>query len=177
MKITKVCCQGCGADLQVDEDVRYVTCNYCHARLEVVHDPSVTHTRLMEKLEKTTDQMAANLKVIALQNDLERLDREWSGSRENFMMTGRNGSRSVPTRTGSVAGGIIGLVFIVIWIGLAASSGAPGPFVLFGVVIGAFIMVNMVRGTVKATDFEGAESTYRQRRAEIVRELEEARRQ
>lgn len=47
MKITKVCCQGCGADLEVDEEIRFVNCNYCGAKLEVVHDATTTHTRLL----------------------------------------------------------------------------------------------------------------------------------
>ena len=55
MKVTKACCQGCGADLQIDETIRFVTCNYCNARLEVVHDTTVTHTRQLDKIEKTTD--------------------------------------------------------------------------------------------------------------------------
>jgi hypothetical protein len=44
MTVTKVCCQSCGADLQIDESIRYVTCNYCNSVLEVVHGASVTHT-------------------------------------------------------------------------------------------------------------------------------------
>ena len=36
MKTRRVCCQGCGANLEVDETIRFVTCNYCDARLEVV---------------------------------------------------------------------------------------------------------------------------------------------
>ncbi|MGL5018396.1 MAG: hypothetical protein ACRDBP_09700, partial [Luteolibacter sp.] len=91
MKVTKVCCQGCGADLQIDESIRYVTCNYCNARLEVVHDPSVTHTRQLDKIERTTDRLADNLKVIELQNDLERLDREWDNQRQGYLVRGKNG--------------------------------------------------------------------------------------
>lgn len=175
MKITKVCCQGCGADLEVDETVRFVTCNYCHARLEVVHDPSVTHTRLMERLEKTTERMAGNLRVIELQNDLERLDREWAHSKESFMVTGKNGHRSLPTRTGSAAGGVFGVIFGILWIGFAASMGAPAPFLLFGVVFVAFIIFGSVRSASKAGGFQSAESDYQQRRSELIRRIDDAR--
>lgn len=176
MKITKVCCQGCGADLEVDETVRYVTCNYCHARLEVVHDPSVTHTRLMEKLEKTTDRMAENLKVIELQNDLERLDREWSSHRESFMVTGKDGHRSLPTHGGSVIGGVIGVAFGIFWIGMAASIGAPAPMVIFGVVFVGFIIFKSISGTAKAGEHQSAESDYQSRRDRLARQIDESRR-
>lgn len=33
MKVTEVCCHGCGAALQIDESIRYITCNYCNTRL------------------------------------------------------------------------------------------------------------------------------------------------
>jgi hypothetical protein len=177
MKITKVCCQGCGADLQVDETVRYVTCNYCHARLEVVHDPSVTHTRLMEKLEKTTERMAENLRVIELQNDLERMDREWDQRRENFMVTGKHGQRSLPTSAGSVVGGVFAAVFGVIWIGAAGSMGAPLPFVLFGVVFVGFAIFNAVNGASRANAHQSAEASYRRQRGELIRRIEAARRE
>lgn len=65
MKVTRVCCQGCGADLQVDETIRFVTCNYCGAKLEVVHGESVTHTKQLDRIERTTDLLASNLKVIS----------------------------------------------------------------------------------------------------------------
>ena len=176
MKITKVCCQGCGADLQVDESVRYVTCNYCHARLEVVHDPSVTHTRLMEKLEKNTERMADNLRVIELQNELARMDREWELRRESFMVTGKHGHRSLPSTAGSAIGGVIVAVFGVIWIGAAASMGAPAPFVLFGLVFVGFAIFNAVNGASKANAHQSAEADHDSQRAELIRRIEVARR-
>src|SRR6478752_3378335 len=103
MNVTKVCCQGCGADLQIDEGLRYVTCNYCHCRLEVVHDATVTHTRQLDKIERTTEQLANNLKVIELQNDLERLDREWDSQRESLLVRNKHGRVSEPSSAGSLA--------------------------------------------------------------------------
>ena len=54
MNVKKLCCQGCGSDLVVDEGIRFVTCNYCGARLEIVHDATTTHSRLLDKIEKRT---------------------------------------------------------------------------------------------------------------------------
>ena len=76
MNVRKLCCQGCGADLEVDDSIRFVNCNYCGARLEIVRDASTTHSRLLDKIERRTGEMAGELKIIRLQNDLEQLDRE-----------------------------------------------------------------------------------------------------
>ena len=69
MTITGACCQGCGADLEVDESIRYVTCHACHARLEVVHDTSVTHTRQLADITHNTGEMAGKIQLLELQNE------------------------------------------------------------------------------------------------------------
>ncbi|MFC7336340.1 hypothetical protein ACFQY0_04055 [Haloferula chungangensis] len=176
MKITKVCCQGCGADLEVDEAIRFVNCNYCGAKLEVIHDATTTHTRLLEKLERQTGEMAEDLKVIRLQNDLEKLDREWDREMQGFMVTGKNGERSIPSAGGSVVGGGVAIVFGVIWMSIAGSIGAPGPFVLFGLVFIGFAFFGMVNGATKANRYQGAQRQMEARRRALIGEIERAKR-
>lgn len=175
MKVTKVCCQGCGADLQIDETVRYVTCNYCHTRLEVVHDETVTHTRLLDKIERTTDRMADNLKVIELQNDLERLDREWEGLRSGLMVRSKNGHVSEPSTVGSVVGGVVVIGFGIVWITFATSMGAPGFFPLFGLVVIGFAAFGMISGASKASAFQRGRQRYEAERQHLVSRLENER--
>lgn len=174
MKVTKVCCQGCGADLEVDEAIRFVNCNYCGAKLEVVHDATTTHTRLLEKLEKQTGEMAEDLKVIRLQNDLEKLDREWDRETQGFMVTGKNGQRSIPSAGGSMVGGGIAVVFGVIWMGFAGSMGAPTPFVLFGLVFIGVALFGMISGSTKATNYQNARVRMEERRRKLAAEIEKA---
>ena len=182
MKITKVCCQGCGADLQVDENVRYVTCNYCHARLEVVHDTSVTHTRLMEQIHESTQRMAGNLGVIELQNDLERLDREWEQQKEGYMVRGKNGNRYLPSAGGSIFQGAITIVFGIFWMSATSGffdRGAPGVFSifpLFGLLIIGGGIYTIFSGSSKASAHQAAEQDFQQQRARLIRQIEEARR-
>lgn len=175
MKVTKVCCQGCGADLQIDESIRYVTCNYCHCRLEVVHDATVTHTRQLDKIERTTEQVANNLKVIELQNDLERLDREWESQRGNLLVRGKNGHVSEPSSVGSMIGGMIAIVFGIFWISMASSIGASGFFPLFGLVFIGFAVFSMITGTSKAGTYKSRQSEYEQRRQALISRLERER--
>lgn len=175
MKVTKVCCQGCGADLQIDESIRFVTCNYCNARLEVVHDPTVTHTRQLDKIERTTDRLAGNMKVIELQNDLERLDREWENQRSSLLVRGKDGHVSEPSSTGSMVGGIIMIVFGVFWIGMASSIGAPSLLPLFGLVFIGVAIFSMLNGITKAGAYQSKFSDYDGKRQRLVARLEQER--
>ena len=168
-EIVKLACQGCGANLEVAEGIRFVTCNFCASKLEVVRDESVTHTRLLKDI-------ADNLKVIEVQNDLEQLDREWEGQREGFKVFRRNGTRALPNARGSVVGGVVGIGFGILWIAVASQAGAPGFFPLIGLVFVALAASSMVSSTRRASAFSAARSDYEARRAELVTKLESLRR-
>jgi hypothetical protein len=168
MKVTKVCCQGCGADLQIDESIRFVTCNYCNARLEVVHDETVTHTKQLDKIERTTVELANNLKVIKLQNDLERLDREWDNQRNGLLVRSKDGSLSEPSSVGSMVGGVVVIVFGIFWTVTAAGMGAPGFFPLFGLVFIGFAVFGMISGASKASQYRSEQAVYQGRRDALI---------
>ena len=176
MKITKVCCQGCGADLEVDESIRYVTCNYCHARLEVVHDASVTHTRQLADIARNTGEMADRIKLLELQNDLERLDREWTSQRETLMVRNKEGHSSVPSSAGSIIGGIFVVAFGLIWIMFTMSMGAPGFFPLFGLFFVGFAIFSMVNGANKASTYQNLQAEHGTKRKALVDRIERERR-
>lgn len=174
MKVKRVCCQGCGADLQVDETVRFVTCNYCHARLEIVHDSTVTHSRLLEDLGRSTRRMEGNLRVIELQNDLERLDREWEHRRQSLMIRNKDGHPHVPTQAGAVAGGVFAVIAGVVFFGFSTTF--HGPVVLFALAFIVFVMFSLFRGVSKASAYRDAEADFSQRRSDLARRIERARR-
>ena len=172
MSVKKVCCQGCGADLDVSEGLRYVTCNFCGASLEIIHDRTTTHSRVLEKLEKQSAEMAGDLKVIKLQNELERIDREWAGERANYLVKDKDGHRHEPSVAGSVIGGGVAIVFGVIWMVFAASMGAPGFFPLFGLVFIGFALFGMINSTSKAGKLQNQREQYERKREKVLRELE-----
>lgn len=177
-RVTKVCCQGCGADLEVNEAVRFVTCNFCGSRLEVVHDTTTTHTRLLDAIHRTTTEMAGNLRVIELQNDLELLDRNWDRYREACLSRGKDGELAEPNLAmaqvigvGSfVLGGLILLFCLFNWNGGKAAYGLiwVTGFVVFGT-------YHLTMGSEKARSFEGAKLSYSMRRAALLRAIQEAR--
>ncbi len=176
MKVTKVCCQGCGADLQIDETIRFVTCNYCNARLEIVHDATVTHTRQLDKIERTTHQLANNLKVIELQNDLERLDREWTHDRNGFLSRDKNGNLSEPSAIGSIIIGMVVIIFGIFFIGTAMSHGAPSFQPMFGLAFIGMAVFGIIRGTTNAGNYRTRLNDYETQRHTLISRIERERR-
>ncbi|MFD0895663.1 hypothetical protein KBB96_01680 [Luteolibacter ambystomatis] len=173
-QVIKLCCQGCGADLEVSEEVRFLTCNYCHSKLEVVRDVTSTHTRVLEKLERATDQIVGNLKVIELQNDLERLDREWESTRQSLLIRGQNGGLYKPSILAAVIGGgapiIGGIVFATF-----AGRHTMGWFPLIGIVFSCFGFINLATGLSKASAFQNKQAEYERLREQVVRLIERER--
>ena len=175
MKVTKICCQGCGADLQIDETIRFVTCNYCNARLEIVHDATVTHTRQLDQIARTTHQLANNLQVIELQNDLERLDREWSQDRDGFLTRDKAGNLSEPSAIGSIIMGTLVIVFGLVFIGTAMASGAPAFFLVFGLGFIGLAVFGIMRGTTQAGNYRIRMEDYESRRHALLSRIKRER--
>lgn len=174
MSVRKLCCQGCGADLEVDESIRFVSCNYCGARLEIIRDASTTHSKLLDQIERRTGEMAGDLKVIRLQNELEQLDREWSSERAKFLVTNKRGEVSEPSPVGAMIGGLIAVIFGIFWMVSAASMGAPGIFPLFGLVFVGFAVFGMISSVNKSSSLKNGVSDYQSKRSRILAEIENA---
>ncbi len=171
-RIVNVNCNHCGASLDIDEQTRFVTCSYCHSRLAVQHTGSATFTSVLDKIEQNTGQIADNLKVIELQNDLSQLDREWQNSRDELMVTGRRGSQNAPSTAGGLVSIFVGLIGGGVWTALAASIGAPSLVILFGII---FIVIGVAGGIVslsKADQLETARAAYESRRQHLLSALE-----
>lgn len=174
MKVTKVCCQGCGADLDVDEGIRFVTCNFCGARLEIVHDDTVTHSKLLEKIGQQTDAMADDLKVIRLQNELEQLDREWQVDSQRFMVSDKHGHTRPPSAIGGLFMAVVGVAFGIFWISQATRMGAPGIFPLFGLVLIGAAIFAAINGMAKSSGMNRARSSYEGRRRQLLERIRQA---
>ena len=177
-KAVKVCCQGCGADLQLADDIRFLTCNFCGSRLEVVRDPTTTHTRLLEEIHRKTENMDGRIRVIELQNELELLDRNWDRYRESCLTRGKDGSLSEPSLAAAqvighgslIIAGVILLLCLSNWNGDGASMGLI--FVLGLFIFGAF---QLIHGTETARSYEGARLTYQLRRNTLLKTIQKAR--
>ena len=175
MRFIDSCCIKCGANLRVTPDATFVCCQYCNSELQVVRDGSVLTTRLLESMEAMKGDLGHKLEILRVQNEIERLDREWSLQQPEFMVHGKNGSR-IPSSAGSLAGGLIAAIVGIVWMVFASSIGAPGPFMLFGVVFIVVALVGAVNGMGKASRHQSADAEYQARRRSLLSRLREAER-
>lgn len=137
-------------------------------RLEVHRSGNAVYTEVLESIDQRTQQMAQDLSVIKRESEIERLDREWQMRRETLLVRGKDGQVSEPGAVGAIIGSIIAIVFGVIWMVGAASAGAPGGFVLFGLVFIGVALFGAISSVGKASQYSDAERAYRQRRAQLL---------
>ncbi|QDT35847.1 hypothetical protein [Stratiformator vulcanicus] len=180
-----IACDNCGATLDVGPASNYATCAHCGSKLAIRRTESATYTELLERLESRTERIEQRLDEFGQLSSVEQLDREWQMERENFMITGKNGHRQVPTKGMSVVGGVFVTCFGIFWTvmalaitgGMAAvGSGAglgllsiiPLIFPLFGVAFTIGGIVISIHAYRKAEEYEKAENRYKQRRRELV---------
>lgn len=175
MELTSVRCNHCGAPLEIDADTRFVACRFCNSQLEVKRTDSSAFTEVVQELAAKTEAMAGNLKVIELQNEVERLDREWTMNKEQFHVNGRNGNRSLPSKAGGIAAAIFGSAFLIAWISLSTTMKAPVFFPIFGVVVLGALLANVVSALGKSGRFNQAAEDHQRKRAALLEQLEAAR--
>jgi len=139
--------------------------------------------------------MSQDLETIRLQNEIERLDREWAIEREKYRIEGNRGSSSLPTSgtaVMAVIGGIVAVLFLLFWISIAASmfggirfgepAGFPGSsspfggiglcFPLFGVGALILVVIGVVTNVSKASGYSQAEHEYLRKREALMRNLQ-----
>lgn len=159
-------------------NARFVTCTFCNSQLEVKRSESAVFTEEITRIADNTQQMAGSLEIIELQNEIERLDREWiAGNPVSFDKHGR------PIDRTSTAGSVFGLMFSIFFAivafsmaGFAASNGAPGIFALVPVGMGIFALVAGFMGIGKANEYQSRRRDYEQVRNSMLERLDEKRR-
>ena len=178
MSIERLSCNACGAPLEVPASANYVTCNHCHSQLTIRRQENITFTESLERLTEKTDQLADRVDDLTSVNEVAALDRKWELDRENFMITGKHGNRSLPTTGSAIGGGIAIAAFGIFWTAMAfgITSSAPsfGPFgiakiafPLFGVIFVCAGIASSVSAYSKAENYRKAERRYRQKRNEL----------
>lgn len=125
--------------------------------------------------EPATDIHEGRLSDISLQNEIMQLDRAWELERENYMVTGRYGSRHIPTKGSSLFGGIIVAVFGAFWTVMAFSITGAGAFgivsllfPLFGVLFILFGIGTSIFAFSKASQYEQAFDNYQRQRQQLL---------
>lgn len=170
VKVTKVACQQCGADLEVDESVRFVTCRYCSSRLEIVHDPTVAYSKVLEEVVQRQDSMEREVRILKLERELRRLEERWESYRQASCSRLKDGRLVEPSvLSGYVAFLIGGVAMIIVTRYFFEVSAIGGG--LAGLVVGV-IAYFIGRGLIQSANrFQRARYNYLQERSRISGEM------
>jgi hypothetical protein len=125
-----------------------------------------------------TPDLNRHLEHVRRETELARLDREWAMERESFLVAGKYGRRYLPTEGGSIATGIVVVVFGLFWTAMASGITGMGAGAGFGGVFGLFPLFGLlfigvgvaasVGGYRKAQAYRAAEARYRERRERLL---------
>jgi hypothetical protein len=173
MELVAVRCTHCGAPLEVGAQTRFATCRFCSTQLEVKRTDSAVFTEEVARIARNTEVMAENLETIRLQNEIERLDREWLV--QHPLMAPDPSGQVAPTTGGAMLRLGFSVFFAVVCFGMAGfadSFGAPGLFKLVPIGMGVFAIGFAIVGLARSSSLERARAEYDRQRGELVRQLD-----
>ncbi len=163
-------CQNCGSPLQVNDGLRYVTCGYCKSELQLVKDASETiHTELLAKLNTNTESLERSLKVLEIQKEIERLDRDRS---QGFTPEGRQ----LPPHNSLALTMLVSFAAIGFGIGGITFCRAIEASFIYELLAMAFIglvIIQTVRDTIAWHKRLEADRNYETRRARLVSQIQQ----
>jgi len=178
MNVISLTCNHCGAPLEVPEGVNFFNCRFCSSRLAIERSESAVYTRVLEGIEQKTNAISQDLQTIKVQNEIERLDREWQAERELLLVHRKNGRTSEPSLGGAIGGSLmLALVGLIWFIGASAASqggvdrSGPSIFSMLGLGVMGFSVVALLYGLKKVRDFNDQRSHYEARRRQLVGEM------
>ena len=185
MKLLALNCNRCGAPLEVPQKAKFLTCTFCGTQLSVQRSGGAAYTEALEELGERTEKLVDDVEVLKLQGELDRLDREWTKHREQYMVRSEEGVMVVPNQSNARLGKVIlvvfGVIFTLVSSFMALSVTLVGGFFgllfmifpFFGV---GFIVLGVVtsnRHSKKAVEFEEARRAYEDERRELALRLDE----
>jgi LSD1 subclass zinc finger protein len=171
MQVQSVRCHHCGAPLQVPENARFVTCQYCQSQLIIHRTACAVTTEVLADLTRKTSHLGDQLSVVRLQGDLDCLDREWQMKRAELLGRDPTGKLQEPRRVSPMQFFLV-LVLCVPLVGTFArgdhSSMVP--------VIVTVIVVLAILGSLawKKSPYQAAKLAYERQRSELQARLQQA---
>jgi len=168
METLSVRCNHCGAPLQVSDATRFVTCQFCHSSLEVKRTDSSIFTEEVAKVAENTGKMAESLEVIALQNEIEKLDREQS---LDHMLDPKKAAAA--GSAGKIIGTMFGVFFTVVCILMATgfSKAGAGIFTIVPLGMSIFGIVFVVVSWRAGKGTHRSRSEYQEHRQVLERQI------
>jgi hypothetical protein len=120
-----------------------------------------------------------------IENEIARLDREWTIAREQYKIHGRYTSKLPSNNTVpfTIIVAILAIGFVGFWLNGVSSmqekaasyghdhNGTGSIFLLFGVVMIIGVIINSVINVNKSSGYEAAKRTYENKRAALLKRL------
>lgn len=175
METLSVRCNHCGAPLQVGEKARFITCQFCQTQLEVKHTSSAAFTEVIDQIAQKTAQMADNLKVIELQNEIDRLDREMEEQRERYYRSTRRGDRNQPSPVGAMVGAFIALPTSATATYWFATHNTPPVLPFVTSCIALLSLYTIVSRLSRSSRLKAFEAEHERKREALMEQIDEAR--
>lgn len=182
MKVLSLLCNNCGAPLEVKEGTKFCTCSFCNSQLKIQDTGNAVFSEVLNAIENRTKKIEQDVETIKLQQELDRLDREWSGTQQQYKIKGKDGHYSVPNKQDARKVVSIGVVAGIIWTVIAFSITNMGPgrgfggfgsiFPLFGLVFAGIAAFSYKNISKKAEIYEQARDEYLRQRHEIVDKIQ-----
>ncbi|MCP4593983.1 MAG: hypothetical protein GY842_24895 [bacterium] len=168
MQLISVNCPNCGAPVKIPEAARYVKCTHCCASLEVSREGNAFNVDLIERIEGLEYQ----IETLRLQNELERVEREWMMKRELHLVRQKNGRLVEPDATRAIVGGLALVAFGVLWIHVAISIAASARGCLPGILL-ILIAVGLVSASAwRIRKYTAALTAYKTQRQELRNQIQ-----
>jgi hypothetical protein len=115
--------------------------------------------------------LQVEIQQLKLQNEIIRLDQDWEVEREYYLVRGKDGSRLVPTASGTINDVILICIISVLLIALGAAVPHVRILVLVGALLLAIGLSAIQSNYNKAIAYDQAEERYRQQRNELTNQL------
>lgn len=166
-------CDNCETEIKTKSRVKYITCPICKHPLTVHHEGGRPRTEIIGQ-RKTSSRSDNNFQqLLRVENEIARLDREWTIEREKYRMHGRHTS-NLPNQTtgvGTIFAMIVGVGFALFWIGKVSEIENPGAFQAFGIVFIIAVVVSAISRLNKSSNYGEAEQQYKETRQKLTQKL------
>ncbi|MFO0901532.1 MAG: hypothetical protein U0939_00950 [Pirellulales bacterium] len=163
MNIESIQCNHCGAPLELPESAKFATCRHCGSQLAVHRTASAVTTEVLQRVATQVEEMADEVRKLRLETSLSRMDREWEKRREGYLVHSKNGKPHEPSEVGGVIAMVFGVVFAAFGIGMG------GPGILVGLLGCGVTIVMGVLQINSAQQFRAAKRRHELARLAAIR--------
>lgn len=197
VQVLNLVCNKCGASLHVKPGTQYVTCGYCGSQLQIHEDGGSLYTEVLNRIESKATHIEKGVEIIRLQNELERLDREYQNEKldEKATRRGTENNENSFSPVG-VIGGVVTVIGIMIVLAIIFANNGPSAspvqygsttfypsspeigaaipcvavLAVFSIIGGATYAI--IKGMDQATAKEQRDELYQRRRRQLIDEIE-----